>query len=197
MFLTLAPREHICLACKSKPCCSYYTVMPTGRDVWRIVRAMHLQPADFLRTCEMPEAAPGRFLLATGAPYHTLILAKRPLPPPLAAPCVFLVRTNDGHARCGLGELRPAKCQTYPVTLEGDRVGLINDPEGCVRSWSLADIDIREERGRLGEAQAEEEEYHAIVQAWNRRVLEGGRERSFQEYCAYLLNQYAAREEQP
>ena len=196
MFLTLAPREHICLACKSKPCCSYYTVTLTGRDVWRIVRAMQLQPPDFLRVYETSEAAPGRFLLAARGPYNTLILAKRPLPPPLPTPCVFLVRTNDGHARCGLGDLRPLRCQTYPVTLEGDGVGLINDPEGCVRSWSLGEIDVRDERGRLEEALAEEAEYHAIVEAWNRRVLEGGRERSLPEYCAYLLNRFAALEEE-
>jgi Fe-S-cluster containining protein len=197
MLLALAPRQQICLACRTKPCCAYYTVTVTGRDLWRIVRDMHLQPAEFLRFFESPEAAPGRFLLTPRGPYCTLILAKRPLPPPLPAPCVFLVRTNDGQARCGLGDLRPRRCQTYPVTLRGDRVSLINDPQGCVRSWSLEEIEIPEEHRRLGEALGEEAEYQAMVAAWNRRVLEGERDRSFPEYCAYLLNRYAALEEEP
>ena len=33
-------------------------------------------------------------------------------------PCTFLLRTRDGHHRCGLGELRPAACRAFPSDLD-------------------------------------------------------------------------------
>jgi Fe-S-cluster containining protein len=188
----LSRRESLCLGCREKICCSYYTVTVTGLDVWRIARTMQLAPTDFLAYRATDGPGPGRFQLAPGEAYFELLLAKRPLPEPLPSPCVFLVRTNDEHALCGLGPLRPGQCRAYPVYVADDVVNLINDPDGCVRTWSYADVDLDEERDRSRGLAAEEAEHRRMVGEWNARVAESGRARSFDDFCAYLLNRCAA-----
>lgn len=190
-------REAICLSCREKVCCSYYTVSLTGRDVWRIVKAMHLGPADFLRYYETPEPGPGRFLLSPRGSYGVLVLSKRELPPALPSSCVFLLRTNSGHAVCGLGNLRPGQCRSYPTALRNGEVVLIPTGEGCVRSWSPEEFEFGRERGTLLDLEAEAREYHGIVDRWNHRVCETGLDRSFDDFMAYLLNQYSALEVNP
>ena len=186
-------RERICLGCREKLCCSYYTVAVTGPEVRRIAQAMELSPRDFLQSRQVPEPGPGRFRLEPEGPVFELILAKRWRPAPLLSPCIFLARTTDGHAVCGLGDLRPAQCQDYPVYVHDDIVALVNDPAGCVRTWSPAELDVDEERERIGRHAEDTETHHRIVEAWNARVRSGGRSRSFDEFCAFLLNRCAER----
>jgi len=193
MQLTTSNRERICLACTEKRCCSYYTVTLTGRDVWRIALHLQLSPLDFVRYAPA-EKAEGRFVLAPDGQFYELLLAKRPLPPPLPSPCVFLMRTNDAYGVCGLGALRPGQCRAYPVYLQNDRIGVINDPDGCVRTWSYGDIDLEEEDQPLRRLMGEEAEHRQIVREWNQRVHKRGQERTFQDFCTYLVNRYAALE---
>lgn len=192
--ITGADREQVCLACSEKTCCSYYVVSVTARDIWRIMRAMHIAPVDFLRYYAGEEEVPGAFLLGADKPFCELVLAKRPLPEPLASPCVFLVRTSDGHGLCGLGELRPGQCQAYPVFQRGDLLRLVNDTQGCVRRWSHGDIDLDRDRSLLRRLASEGEEHRELVAEWNRRVHAEQRERSFDELCSYLVNCCADRE---
>ena len=182
--MTLSLRETLCLGCREKTCCAYYTVVVTGLDVWRIARAMQLAPVEFIAYRQAGGPGEGQFQLAPDGPSYELVLAKRSLPEPLPSPCVFLVRTNDGHGLCGLGPLRPGQCRAYPVYVTGDAVGLINDPAGCVRSWSYADIDVEAEREHGRGLMAEAEEHRAAVREWNARVKESGRVRSFEDFCA-------------
>jgi Fe-S-cluster containining protein len=181
-------REQICLACSQKTCCSYYVVSVTARDIWRIMRAMEIAPGDFLRYYACDHEVPGCFLLGAEGSFCDLVLAKQPLPEPLASPCVFLVRTTDGHGLCGLGELRPGQCQSYPVFQQGDLLRLVNDAEACVRTWSHVDIEASRERPLLGRLASEEEEHRGLVAEWNRRVRVEPRERTFDEFCAFLVN---------
>lgn len=194
---TATRRELVCLACREKSCCAYYTVTVTGVDVWRIARAMHLAPVDFLVYRAADGPADGRFQLEPDGPFHDLLLAKRSMPRPLPSPCVFLLRTNDHHALCGLGDLRPGQCRDYPVYVADDVVGLINDPDGCVRSWSYGDIDVEEERERARGRMIEQDEHRLMVREWNERVAAAGRARSFEEFCGYLVNRGAAMEARP
>jgi hypothetical protein len=185
---TTAPqRDRICVSCRDKRCCSYYAVAVTGFDVWRIAKAMQLSPQDFVSYCEAAADA-GCFLLQPGENFLKLMLAKRPLLSPAPAPCVFLVRTNGGHGLCGLGDLRPGQCRGYPTYLSGDLVALINDPEGCVRTWSYGDVDLDEERAIHGALAEEQREHNRIVAVWNQRVRDGGRPRSIDEFCAFLIS---------
>lgn len=187
-------RDRLCLACGAKSCCSYYTVTVTGSDLVRIARAMQLAPADFLSACTVPDKGPGTFLLSPGGQQHALTLAKLPLPDRNASPCIFLLKTNNGHGLCGLGDLRPGQCRTFPSYLADGFVAVVNNPPGCGRTWSYGDLDLDEERGRIAQVKSEEAEYHAIVEEWNCRVREEGRERSFEEFCTFLINRTMKRE---
>lgn len=187
-------REAACLSCREKSCCSYYIVSVTAQDVWRIMRALSISPADFLRFWEREHEAPGRFLLTPDGPFCDLVLAKRPLPEPLLSPCVFLLRTSDGHGVCGLGDLRPGQCRAYPVFRQGDLIRLVNDSRGCVRTWSYGDLDLDRERPLLARLAAEEHSHQAIVADWNSRVRTERRERTFDEFCSYLINRCADKE---
>jgi Fe-S-cluster containining protein len=192
---TISHREKICLACSQKTCCSYYVVHLTGRDVRRIAQALQLFPADFVRYYEPQKGGEELFRLSPEGPRYALMLAKRELPEALGAPCVFLVRTNDGQARCGLHDLRPLQCQVYPVFVEGDTVMLINDVPGCARAWSYGDIDLDAEQARCDRLKAFEAEHMEMVREWNRRILEEGVTRCFEDFCTYLLNHCGAQED--
>lgn len=187
-------RDRICLACRDKPCCSYYTVTVTARDLVRIARAMQLAPSDFLSACTVPDGGGGTFLLSPEGPRHAMTLAKRAFPDHTSSPCIFLIGTNDRHSLCGLGDLRPGQCRTFPSYLANDFVSLVNAPPGCVRTWSYGDVDLDEERRRIEHASGEEAEHYAAVEKWNRRVREEGRERSFEEYCTFLVNRLLEQE---
>lgn len=181
-------RHRICLTCRDKVCCSYYTISVTAQDLSRIARALQLAPADFLTYYPVPEPEKGAFLLHPEGPWHVLTLARRPLPQETVSPCFFLVRTNDHQARCGLGDLKPGQCRVFPAGLADGFVYLVSEPAGCNRTWSHGDIDLEEERRRLEEFHREEAEYHRLVAEWNGRVRQGGRERSGEEFCAFLVN---------
>ena len=183
----VANHDRICVSCREKTCCDYYSVTVTARDVLRIARALQLGPAEFLSAAVASEPEPGAFLLHPDGPHYLLLLTRRESGPGHAT-CVFSVRTNDGHRQCGLGELRPAQCGTFPAYRVGELVGVVADPPGCVRSWSYADVDLEEARRRITRAEDEQAEYHALVEEWNRRVVEAGREHGFDEFCAFVLN---------
>jgi Fe-S-cluster containining protein len=187
-------RELACLSCREKICCSHYIVSVTGHDIWRIMRALQIAPADFLRYIELAGEAPGLFQLAPDGPFCQLVLAKRELPEPLPSPCVFLLRTRDGQALCGLDDLRPGQCQSYPVFQDRDEIRLINDPQGCVRTWSHDDLDLPRERPRLQRLADQEAHHRDVVAAWNQRMRQDGRARSFNEFCSYLVNRQAEEE---
>jgi hypothetical protein len=180
-----------------KLCCFHYTVAVSGRDIYRILRALQVPAQDFLDYQAVHDAAPGGFLLEPGGNRYAVVLARRRLPEPLASPCLFLVRTSDGKAFCGLGELRPGPCRTHPVVLKDDVIALVNDPGGCVRTWSYRDIDM-DERRKIRRVLAEEDEYRGVVEQWNAQTQERGGQRTFEEYLSYLVNRYAAMaEDQP
>ena len=185
---TLSNRERICLSCSQKVCCSHYAVPMIGQDVYRIAQALQLFPSDFLMYYEPESGGEELFLLSPEGPRYALMLAKRQLPEALGAPCIFLVRTNDGHARCGLHDLRPAQCHIYPVCVKGETVALIQDPSGCIRAWSHGDVDADEEKARHARFARFEAEHVRIVREWNRRIQQDGSARSFEDFCAYLLN---------
>jgi Fe-S-cluster containining protein len=188
LLATGSDRDRICLACREKSCCSYYTVTVTARDLVRVARAMQLAPTDFVTACTVPDGGPGTFLLRPDGPRHALTLVKRAFPDPADSPCIFLLSTNDRRGLCGLGDLRPGQCRTFPSYLTDDFISIVNDPPGCVRTWSYGDVDLDEERRRIVHAKAEEAEHHEALAEWNRRVGDEGRERSFEELCTFLVN---------
>src|SRR4051812_40494295 len=147
MASTINQKEATWLACKPKTCCYNAFVLVSGRDVWRISRALGTAPWTFLIYFQSQEWRPDTFILDKTGRQFRLALTKQPAskrrksPPP----CIFLMKTRNGHHRCGLGDLRPQVCKTFPIENVGG-VLCIPGKTGCTcRTWSLADVDLREE----------------------------------------------------
>jgi Fe-S-cluster containining protein len=181
-------RARICLSCREKTCCSYYTVTVTAYDLLRIARAMQLAPADFLTYQRAADGDRSGFLLQPDGVRQAMALLKKQGSDHASSPCVFLLRTNDQHGLCALGDLRPAQCRTFPSYLAKDSVAISHQPAGCVRTWSYGDVDVDEERRELMRACDEEAAHAELVEQWNARVRADGRERPFEEFCAFVIN---------
>jgi len=190
---TVTRKERLWLACRQKRCCYAPVVVPTGRDVWRIARALDAPLWSFLVYFQAGEARRDAFLLDRTQPPYRLALAKRPgrrtkTPPP----CVFLLRTRDGHHRCGLGDRRPVLCRAFPSeSLDG--VLALHDGGACTcRTWSLTDADLAEELALVAARQAAAAEYCTVVARWNARLLATpeGTAFDFLAFCDFLLTAY-------
>ncbi len=192
---TVTDKEAIWLACKRKTCCHTAVVIPTGRDVWRVARTLDIPPWSFLVVFPSPTPRRDAFLLDQSGRQFRLAFAKRATrhtktPPP----CIFLLRTRQGHHRCGLGDLRPLVCKTFPCAVT-DGVLSVQDGADCTcRDWSLTDVDIEEERTLIAERQADSEEYCAIVARWNAQVSAAPPDVAFDfpTYCDHILAVYDA-----
>jgi Fe-S-cluster containining protein len=176
-------------ACRRKTCCHTTRVVLTGHDLARLVRAFELEPDAFALAIPVPAAdadagAPG-FLLEPAGAQHELVLRKRGELGPAGAPCVFLVQTNDGHASCGAGDVRPAVCAAFPAALVAGRLRVAGACCDC-RVWSVLDLGPRE-RARAAAAAAEEEQHAAAVRAWNAEVRATGAARSLADVCRHLI----------
>jgi hypothetical protein len=188
-------KEALWLACKAKACCHAATIVPTGRDIWRIARALDAPPWSFLVPFEAPQPRRDAFALDQSARRFRLALAKgatrRVKSPP---PCIFLLRTRTGQHRCGLGDLRPQLCKAFPTQLVDGLVCVLPDTGCTCRAWALADLDVNEERAAAEMVQAESEEYCALVAQWNARVAAAppGTQLSVADYCAFVLAAYEA-----
>jgi Fe-S-cluster containining protein len=184
-------RDELWLTCDRKTCCHVPIVIPSGRDVWRIARAFDVPPWTFLKYFLSPEPRPDGFKLDHTDRQFRLALAKQPQSELKVPPCIFLLKTRRGAHRCGLGELRPGVCQTFPYELT-DGVLTALDNGGCTcRRWSVADADVTPMTARLERCQAEAREYHAVVARWNAQVNGATEERfHFGEFCTFLLAEY-------
>lgn len=191
--VTGSRKEEIWLFCKTKTCCQQAIVVPTGRDVWRIARALQAPPWTFLRYFQSPTPRPDGFILDRSGRQFRLALARQAgtragkLPP-----CIFLMRTRDGSRRCGLGALRPQVCHTFPLEV-ANGVVCVSPNHGCTcRRWSLADVDLPTEDALLETRLADAAEYHEVVAHWNARISDAGDEGAadFVTYCTYLLDVY-------
>lgn len=186
-------KEAIWLACKAKTCCSTQIVVPTGRDVWRIARTLDAPPWSFLVYFPSPQPRPDAFALDHSDATYRLALARRPSTRKNGTPaCTFLLRTRDGHHRCGLGRLRPMVCQTFPSQIVAGVVCLPDDTPCACRAWTLADVDIAEERALVEASQADLEEYRGVVAHWNDRLADAPVEARFTffDFCLYVVKAY-------
>jgi Fe-S-cluster containining protein len=193
----LTTRETLWLTCKQKSCCYASLVVVTGRDVWRISRALGAAPWTFLLYFGSPQPMPDSFILDKSGRHYRLALAKgaskrKKLPPP----CMFLIKTRDGHHRCGLGELRPQACRTFPLRSAAGMVSVMPDT-GCVcRDWTLAEVDVEEEKAGLKARFDEYVEYSSLVETWNRGVMDLPDDDTvdFYQYCEFVMRSYSRAE---
>jgi Fe-S-cluster containining protein len=210
MLNVLQNKESICGGCKPRTCCYYYKVSPSGYDVFRIASALDIRPAQFLTLAEVPAAASNDapqagdggltewFILDTSERRFELALAKTADPRRYGG-CTFLITTNGGVHRCGLGELKPAVCAVYPSVVRDELVHVQNNENACWRRWSVAELDVDAERERHRESERRLAEYRQVVAEWNAKVRAqcaragGEYARSFQDFCNYLENAYVVR----
>ncbi len=108
------------------------------------------------------------------------------------APCTFLIHTPDGTARCGLGDLRPAPCHTFPCSLIDGEIRLTNGMCSC-RTWTPDDIDVERETALLRAEATARETYHRVVASWNDYVRTSPDDERFEfpDFGRYLLDAYA------
>jgi len=187
----LSLKESLWLSCGAKTCCSYYTVYPTGFDIWRISQELQVAPWTFTRAVAA-EAAPDAFALDGSERRFRLALQKVTKGSRGLAPCVFLLRLNGGTARCGLGEMRPAPCQSFPSLMVDGRVYVRNDGGCSCRTWSLAEIDVQRESDLLASEQKAQETYCRVIANWNQFAVRYPSDSAldYRDFCRFLLDIY-------
>jgi Fe-S-cluster containining protein len=195
--MALTRKEEIWLACKQKTCCYAAFVLPSGRDVWRISRTLQAPPSTFLVYFESPQPQPDAFILdASGLKFRLALSKQQSRRTKSAPPCIFLMKTRQGHHRCGLGDLRPQVCRSFPSEI-ADGLVRIDPDTGCTcRKWSLSDVDIDEEKSRVEQRLRDYNEYCAVVQHWNQQAATEladappGMGFDFYDYLDFLLEAY-------
>src|SRR5262249_49555482 len=86
-------REATWLACPAKSCCHAAVVVPTGRDVWRIARALEVPPWSFLRYFATPQPTGDAFALDAGERRYRLV-PREPDSRKKKPPCILLTPTR-------------------------------------------------------------------------------------------------------
>jgi hypothetical protein len=189
----LTRKEAIWLSCRRKTCCHGPIVVPTGRDVWRIARALDTSPETFLLVFPTPQPRRDAFALDHSDRRFRIALGKGPSRRKSSPrPCLFLLRTRSGDHRCGLGALRPMVCRAFLVH-ETDGLLSLQGEEACAcRTWSLTDVDIVEEGALVHARQLAADEYCRVVERWNAIVGAAPEAVTFTlgDYFAYLMQTY-------
>lgn len=179
------------MRCREKTCCTYYAVYLTGDEIVRVARTLDAPPWAF--TIAVPSTAPAddAFALDGSALRYRAALTKLP-DGGARERCIFLLRLEDGTARCGLGESRPAPCRSFPAELHEGALRV--SAAGCTcHDWSLEDIDAENDRALLQAEARARSEYGRLVANWNAYVeaTAGGERFAYADFCRFLLDQYA------
>jgi Fe-S-cluster containining protein len=173
-------KDRLFTACAQKSCCEVRIVAVTGRDAVRIASALATSVSTVCTAVPADPDDPDAFALGRHGAPHRLVLPREHLA------CSFLLRLPEGSGRCGLDELRPMACLTYPFTL---RDGFVRAPESepcACRAWSLADADPEQERSLLEAAERERDEYRQVLSRWP----DDPGDRSFGAFCEFLVDAY-------
>lgn len=190
MNIGVAKKNLICESCHQRTCCYHYRVTLTGYDVWRVSKSLNIPPSQFAVYIAAEPDNSTAFVLDLSGERYELALAKRTEQQCFGA-CIFLIHLNDGSHRCGLGDLRPSQCHSYPAYVRDGLVRVMNDEEGCWRTWSLSNIDIEQEREWSEQYEQAKSQYAQVVSRWNERVWSNSnRGYNFNDFCDYLENRY-------
>lgn len=184
------PPVRSCVDCGGR-CCTVYIVPLTGDDMWTIVQAQLLAPAQFIQAEPEEHASDTGFLLrATGQTYGLALQHHRPRRTVRA--CVFLLQLRDGVQRCGIYAHRPLACRTYPMVLRSDGVSLREDMLCPSGSWADLPSDDVAWCAHLERQEARWQRYARVVGVWNAVVRGAGASASYtlEHYLTYLLHVY-------
>ena len=180
-----------CATC-TRGCCQQYLVTVTGYDAWVIANGMHLAFEQFLVAVPQKEPGARGFYLDRSGRTFDIALDKQ-MTESDDKPCVFWLALPGGIGRCGIYQLRPFVCQTYPAYLPGGEVRRRGDVLCPEDAWRDGVLDRPFWRERLLRMQVEFDIYNLVVSRWNYHVEHTTHpERlSVQGYFTYLMNYYA------
>jgi hypothetical protein len=186
-----SPKELLWLTCAEKRCCHATVVYPTGADIYRIATTLAVPPWHFTVASPADVSDDNAFALDKSGARYRAALAKAPGSHPEPRPCTFLIRAADDAARCGLGDLRPGPCKSFPSSLVDGEVRLAHGVCSC-REWSLADVDQRIEKELLLQELRDRRAYADVVASWNAFVASDECEQfEYADFCRYMLDAYA------
>lgn len=156
-----------CASCH-QDCCHDYTVTVTGYDVWCIANHLRLDPHQFL-VCFLADKPDSKgFKLGGCDKKFEIALATRKIDGAVdKKQCVFWLSLLEGYGRCGIYEVRPLVCQTYPAYLSHGLVHLRTDALCPERSWNLSTMDLPYWRQRLLRFHMETDIYSSVIEQWN------------------------------
>jgi Fe-S-cluster containining protein len=159
-----------CSAC-TLGCCYRYDVNISGYDAWVIAHGLQLPPEQFLSIIVEPHPTVSSIKLDRSEVGYQLVLAKRPT---LQAhqPCVFLIELPNGTGRCGIYNLRPQICRTYPAYLRNGIVGRRDDVLCPDDAWRDGILDAPIWYEQLISQFVEADIYELAVARWNFAVLQ-------------------------
>ncbi len=177
-------------------CCRGYHVVLTGGDAFRIARGLALPPNDFCELRWLGEEQ-GRYrILLNGLPgaeprYYRLALRRLPGDHPrYEKRCNFLLTVGE-RGRCGIYDLRPAVCRTYPTGLGDDgAVHLEAGGQYCPEPWSLERIDVPAFRLRHQHRDRQIALWDALVDGWNARLRADAEAVGHSVFYRFLLDAY-------
>jgi Fe-S-cluster containining protein len=178
-----------CASCGA--CCHAYYVPLSGYDVWRISRALRIEPAEFVVAHSAHAAPEVGFQLCHDGDTYELALEKAGAFEP-GQPCIFLEKRPDGTSRCGIYAERPAVCRCYPMKATPADVIAFRPgalcPSGAWPETEPAQPAWRAAWDVLGQ---QFEQYRYIVSGWNEQVaLHPDRAFSMDQYLAYVMGMY-------
>ena len=172
-------RRFVRFSCQScGHCCTDVVCLPTPWDVMRIVREVRVHPEEFLvfitsdEITEVEDDDP-TWLEVNGTRY--LMALKRG-----KKGCVFL---NKKTLKCKIYESRPILCRLYPFCYEETESGeykrfTLHDDVGCPRVKGNR-IPTEPLRALLEDDNAHQEDYQALVRAFNKKDYPGKKPEDF------------------
>lgn len=187
-------KTQICQACTTRDCCQAFRVEVAGRDLVRISRALRLGPELFVEFmgADSPDS-PLAFALDSTDERYMLVLKR--VKSGKTWPCIFLVALNTGRRVCGLSDLRPGPCHSFPAVAGFGGTGMLDiySGPGCWRTWHIGELDVVRERARMTRRDADLDEYAQVIARWNEQVaaLPEGQQASILMFLTHLMNAYA------
>ncbi len=184
--ITVSLRDQVWNACTTKSCCRTTRVHVTAADLERLTSALEVSALAVTTAAPLrPPYDTEGFVLQPGGPAWELVLRKNGAVGSMGAPCVFLVETNDGHAFCGAGAVRPSTCRAFPAVAVRGEIR-VQDALCPCHHWSSEDVGD-EDRAEARTAEAEEAADRTLIADWNRHVQQVGGDHSVEAFCAHLL----------
>ncbi|MCX4703061.1 hypothetical protein [Streptomyces sp. NBC_01373] len=177
-------------ASRTEHLCTRGARFVTGSDIVRLSRALALEPWHMTQTAPAAADDPTGIVTDGGRRRVNLRLANGP------NGCVFLLRTSGGLGHCGLGELAPVSCRSFPAHLAEGIPPASSKPQVGSRQLTEEDLDQEMLARAKRDWSADRDHWFEVVKRWNAlsEESESDDEPGIRDFQRYLLESHAARE---